>query len=83
MLYNYINENISVKGDMKNFLKENREAKGLTQDELAHALHVSRQTSISIEKGRYIASLQLALLIAAYFQLPVETIFKLEKDNKK
>jgi putative transcriptional regulator len=83
MLYNYINENISVKGDMKNFLKENREAKGLTQDELAHALHVSRQTIISIEKGRYIASLQLALLIAAYFQLPVETIFKLEKDNKK
>ena len=68
---------------MKNYLKENREAKGLTQDELAHALHVSRQTIISIEKGRYIASLQLALLIAAYFQLPVETIFKLEKDNKK
>ncbi len=83
MLYNYIKENISVKGDMKNYLKENREAKGLTQDELAHALHVSRQTIISIEKGRYIASLQLALLIAAYFQLPVETIFKLEKENKK
>ena len=83
MLYNYIKEDIGVKGDMKNHLKENREAKGLTQDELAQVLHVSRQTIISIEKGRYIASLQLALLIAAYFQLPVETIFKLEKDNKK
>ncbi len=67
---------------MKNYLKEKREAKGLTQDELAHALHVSRQTIISIEKGRYIASLPLALLIAAYFQLPVESIFQLEKENK-
>ena len=68
---------------MKNYLKEKREAKGLTQDELAHALNVSRQTIISIEKGRYIASLPLALLIAAYFQSPVENIFKLEKENKK
>ena len=68
---------------MKNYLKEKRESKGLTQDQLADVLNVSRQTIISIEKGRYIASLPLALLIANYFQLPVEEIFKLEKENKK
>ena len=64
---------------MKNKLKEKREEKGLTQDELAQALGVSRQTINSIETGRYIASLQLALLIAAYFKTSVENIFKLDK----
>lgn len=67
------------KGVMKNNLKEKREEKGLTQDELAQALGVSRQTINSIETGRYIASLQLALLIAAYFKTSVENIFKLDK----
>lgn len=68
---------------MKNLVKENRELKGLTQDELAHALGVSRQTINSIETGRYIASLQLALLIASFFQTSVENLFKLEKKEIK
>ena len=67
------------KGVMKNKVKENREERGLTQDELAQALGVSRQTINSIETGRYTASLQLALLIAAYFKTSVETIFKFDK----
>lgn len=68
---------------MKNLVKENRESKGLTQDELAQALGVSRQTVNSIETGRYIASLQLALLIASFFQTSVENLFKLEKKEIK
>lgn len=68
---------------MKNLVKENRELKGLTQDELAQALGVSRQTINSIETGRYIASLQLALLIASFFQTSVENLFKLGKKETK
>jgi putative transcriptional regulator len=63
---------------MKNLVKEKRESKGLTQDELAQALGVSRQTINSIETGRYIASLQLAIMIADYFHTTVENLFKLE-----
>ena len=63
---------------MKNLVKEKRESKGLTQDELDQALGVSRQTINSIETGRYIASLQLAIMIADYFHTTVENLFKLE-----
>jgi putative transcriptional regulator len=69
---------------MKNLVKEQREAKRLTQDELAQALGVSRQTINSIETGRYVASLQLALMMAAFFKTSVETLFILEtKEIKK
>jgi len=44
---------------MKNRLRELREARGLTQEELAKALGVTRQTIIAIEKGRYDPSLRL------------------------
>lgn len=48
-----------------------------TQQSLADALGVSRQTVIAIESGRYSPSLDLALRIARYFQLSVEEIFSL------
>ena len=50
----------------------------LTQEELAKATGVSRQTVNSIEKGRYIPSLPLALKLARLFGRPVEEIFTLE-----
>jgi len=50
-----------------------------TQEELAHKLGVTRQTIISIEQGKYVASLQLALKIAKIFNCSVEDIFDLEK----
>jgi putative transcriptional regulator len=52
-----------------------RQKRGITQEELAALVGVSRQTVIAIEKGRYIPSVLLALKIAKYFALPVEDIF--------
>lgn len=58
-------------------LKEFRLQKQITQEDLAGALGVSRQTIIALEQGRYEPSLSLALRIAAYFQTPIESIFSL------
>jgi putative transcriptional regulator len=60
---------------MKNDVKERRAARGLSQGELAAALSVSRQTINSIEKGRYVPSLPLALALARYFDAAVEEMF--------
>ena len=49
--------------------------KGCTQEELAKALSVSRQTIGSLENGRYNPSILLAFRIARYFDLPIEEIF--------
>ncbi|EAG4460645.1 transcriptional regulator, partial [Listeria monocytogenes] len=61
-----------------NIVKIIREKKGITQNELAHSLDVSRQTIHAIEKGKYNPSLELSLKIAKFFDLPVEEIFNLE-----
>ncbi|ANU18417.1 transcriptional regulator [Planococcus maritimus] len=60
---------------MDNRLKELREAHGYSQDQLAKQLGVSRQTIISIEKGRYNPSLPLALQMGRLFDTHVENIF--------
>ena len=60
---------------MTNDVRALRAGKGLSQGELAQALGVSRQTINSIETGRYIPSLPLALAIARFFYLNVEEIF--------
>ena len=52
----------------------------MTQEALAKALGVTRQTIISIEQGRYIASLPLALKLAKIFNVHVEDIFFLEEN---
>lgn len=53
---------------------------GLTQQQLAEAVGVSRQTIIAIERGRYSPSLEVALKIARAFRQPVESVFWLEDD---
>ena len=53
-------------------------ARGLTQGDLAAELNVSRQTIISIEKGRYVPSLPLAFALARFFGKPVEEVFHAE-----
>ena len=60
---------------MKNTIRELRWAQALSQAELAQALKVSRQTINSIETGRYVPSLPLALALARYFGSTVEEIF--------
>ena len=66
---------------MNNRLEELRKERGVTQEELAAALEVSRQTISSLEKGRYNPSIQLAFKIARYFGLRIEDIFIYEEDD--
>ncbi len=66
---------------MKNRLRELREERGLTQEELAKALGVTRQTIIAIEKGRYDPSLRLAFKMARFFNVEIEDIFIYEGEN--
>ena len=66
---------------LKNLIKEKRTVLGLTQDELAEKLEVSRQTIISLERGRYNPSLVLAFKIAKIFDCHVlEDIFTPEEE---
>jgi len=60
---------------MKNRLEELRKQRGARQEDLAQALGVSRQTVISLEKGKYNPSLSLAFRLARYFGMPIEDIF--------
>lgn len=67
---------------MENRIRELRKAKKITQDELALAVGVTRQTVISLESGRYNASLMLAHKISAYFGKTIEEIFIFKEDKK-
>ncbi len=60
---------------VRNEVHRLRTARGVTQEQLAGAIGVSRQTVISIEKGNYTPSVLLALKIARYFKESVENIF--------
>lgn len=66
---------------MKNNIKVERAVRDITQQELAEAVGVSRQTINSIEAGRYVPSAVLALKIAGYFGKPVESVFLLEDED--
>ena len=66
---------------MKNRIAELRKARRISQAELADAVVVTRQTIISLENGRYNASLLLAHKIARYFGLSSEDIFLCEEEE--
>ena len=53
----------------------------MSQDSLARAVGVTRQTIIAIEKGRFVPSTLLALKLARFFARPVEQIFRIEEDS--
>ena len=64
---------------LSNNIKKLRFEKGnMTQEALAEAVGVTRQTIISIEKGNYVPSLMLALVIARFFEKNVEEVFFIE-----
>ncbi len=54
-----------------------RTKKGLTQEELAEKVGITRQTIIAIEKGNYTPSVLLALKIASVFKVPTENVFRI------
>ena len=64
---------------MKNNIRIERAIKGLTQEDLAKKVSVSRQTINAMEANKYVPSTVLALKIARVFGKPVEDIFILEK----
>lgn len=68
-----------MNGYVENRVFELRKNKGITQEEFAKSLGVTRQTVIAIEKGMYIPSLLLGLKIANFFSKSVEEIFTLKK----
>ncbi|SFP97515.1 helix-turn-helix transcriptional regulator [Caldicoprobacter faecalis] len=67
---------------MKNRLEEIRKQRGLTQEALAKALEVSRQTIGAIENGRYNPSILLAFKIARFFEMTIEDIFIYEEEEQ-
>lgn len=68
---------------MKNRLEQLRKQRGISQEELADALQVSRQTVGSLENGRYNPSILLAFKIARYFGMAIEDIFLYEDEGKE
>lgn len=67
---------------MKNNLEQLRKERGIRQEELAAALGVSRQTIISLEKGRYNPSIVLAFKLARYFDRQIEDIFFYKEEEE-
>ena len=66
---------------MKNVLAELRQNRGMTQQELGDWVGVSRQTIVSLEKGRYNPSLVLAHRLAVFFEKSIEDLFLFEDSS--
>lgn len=67
---------------MRNHLEELRKQRELSQEEFGKLMGVSRQTIISLEKGKYNPSLELAFKIAEFFQLKIEDIFIYKEETE-
>jgi len=68
--------------NLKNRLRELREQQGMTQEDLAIKVGVSRQTIISLEKGKYNPSIFLAHALARVFKLTIEEVFIFDEEGE-
>ena len=75
-------ENTGTGKPMKNKIKVFRAMHDLTQEDLAEATGVTRQTILAIEKGKYVPSLDLAFRIARQFQVNIEEVFQYDEDTR-
>ena len=66
-----------------NNIKKIRKERGIRQLQMAEDLQVTRQTMTAIENNKYNPSLELALKIVRYFELPIEEIFVLKEEEEK
>ena len=66
-----------------NHIREIRQRKGITQVRLAEDLQITRQTVNAIEKNKYNPSLELALKLIEYFDVPIDELFYLDKSDEK
>jgi putative transcriptional regulator len=69
------------RGYVRNHVRRHRRLCDMTQQELAERVGVTRQTIVSIERGRYNPSIDLALRLAAAFGVPVEALFEIQRDE--
>lgn len=67
---------------MQTKIAEYRKKRGITQEELADAVNVTRQTIISLESGKYKATLILAHKIAQFFGMAIEEVFVFDKEEE-
>ncbi len=67
---------------METRIRELRGEKGLTQEQLADLVDVTRQTILFLEKGKYNPSLRLAWNIARVFDRPIEEVFSFDDEKK-
>jgi len=76
---------LSLRGNkhLKNRLEELRKKAGITQEDLADRLEVSRQTIGSLESGRYNPSIQLAFKLANFFGITIEYLFLYEENTNE
>ena len=84
MGYNQSKASFTFEGsgaDMRNCIAEKRKARGLTQQQLASLLGVTRQTIISLENDKYNPSILLAHKIARIFDAQIEEIFFFEEED--
>jgi putative transcriptional regulator len=70
-----------MKDIIVNHVYSKRRTVGVTQEELAQAVGVTRQTIIAIERGNYTPSVALALKIAQYFKTSVSSLFELSHET--
>jgi len=71
-----------MKSEVTNQIKRYRSEKRMTQQDLAKLAGVSRQSINSIEQGRYMPSLSLALKLARVFECATDDLFQLVEDTK-
>ena len=79
--YSELESKLYMPVTITNRVKELRITLGLTQEQLAAAAGVSRQSINSIERNRYVPSLELALTFARIFSCPTDQIFQLERPS--
>lgn len=82
MYHSYEMEDKEGRNGVQTRIQELRKARRVTQNELADAVNVTRQTIISLENGKYNASLILAHKIAQYFGVSIEEIFIFDKEEE-
>jgi putative transcriptional regulator len=82
VVYSLMESLLYMDAVVQNRVKELRAAMGWTQEQLAQAVGVSRQSINSIERHRYVPSLLLALTLARVFGCPIDQIFTLENHHE-
>ncbi len=79
--FSTLRNGVAKMANISNNLKELRKAKKISQQELAQLVGIRRETIVHLENNRYNPSLEIALKIAEIFQLHVEDIFQLSKED--